>query len=381
MAPEMQLPTQDGALPGEGGGIPGIDPSSIPDLAGLVAPEYQRPDTSGSFVAPQIINLLQIPPGQQVLLKVRVAELNRTALREIGADILTIDPSTGDIVGTQIGGAVVSGLGTLAGGLAASASGQSSGNTTAFGIFPSGDWEILFRALRRNSVVTVLAEPVLVAMSGHRASFLAGGEFPVTVPQAGGAGSTAVTVQFKPFGTQLDFVPFVLDDETIRLSVRPEVSNIDQEVGVTLVSGGTPVPGTNTRSAETTVELREGQTLAMAGLLQVTEAGGTSRIPLLGDLPFVGPLFSSTTHRREERELLVMVTPYIVAPMEEHEIPPLPGQEIQAPNDLEFYLLNRIEGRTGRPHRPTTNWDDPLHMVELMKLEPAHVQGPCGYSR
>src|SRR5207245_8756461 len=130
-------------------------------------------------------------------------------------------------------------------------------------------------------------EPNLVAMNGYQASFLAGGEFPVPVPQSGAAGGAApaITVQFKEFGVRLGFVPFIQDDDVIRLTVDPEVSEIDRTTQATLVSGGSPVPGLTSRKAHTTVELRQGQTLAIAGLLQVTLDGNTARIPGLGDLP------------------------------------------------------------------------------------------------
>jgi pilus assembly protein CpaC len=349
-------------------------PEALPETGG-------PSQTKGSFAPPQIINLIRVPGIHQVLLKVKIAELNRTGLREIGADVLGVDPDTGNIFGTQIGGATVSAMAALGlGGLAGSAASETGSNTTAFGIFPSGDFEILLRALRRNQLVKILAEPNLMAMSGYQASFLAGGQFPVPVPQSGGGASNNVTIEWKDFGVQLNFVPYVLDQRAIRLSVTPEVSTIDEALGTTLVAGGLPVPGLNTRRAETTVELRQGQTLAIAGLLQVEIDGQTSRIPGLGDLPYIGPLFSNTTHRRQEKELLVLVTPYLVSPMEACEVPPAPGDEIQDPNDLEFYLLNRIEGRTGRYFRSTTHWDDPFNCVRTMNLEQGFVSGPVGFS-
>src|SRR5262249_50045511 len=134
-----------------------------------------------------------------------------------------------------------------------------SNQTTVFGIFQRGDFEIMLSALRRNSIVKLLAEPNLMAMNGHQASFLAGGKFPVPIPQSvtGGVG-TSVAVQFEKFGVELDFLPFILDDERIRLSVHPQVSSIDFSIGTTLVPGGSPVPGLNSREAKTTVELRQG---------------------------------------------------------------------------------------------------------------------------
>jgi pilus assembly protein CpaC len=125
------------------------------------------------------------------------------------------------------------------------------------------------------------------------------------------------------------------------------------------------------------VELREGQTLAIAGLLQLTLDGSTSRIPGLGDLPILGPFFSNTTNSRIEKELVVLVTPYLVEPMNPGHVPATPGDEVNEPNDVEFYLLNRIEGRTGVDWRSTTHWDDPLH---LLHLESKHVCCPHGFS-
>ncbi len=364
-----------------GGGGEGDGDGEGPPPAQARGEPGGRPDTSATFQTPQIINLIRVPGVQQVLLQVRIAELNRTALREIGADILGVDPDTGNMIGTTIAGSTVNALGTLGlGGLVHSTETLNGPNATAFGIFPSGDFEIILRALRRNQVLNILAEPNLMAMSGHTASFLAGGQFPVPVPQGGGTGFNNVTIQFKDFGVQLDFVPYVLDEEQIRLSVSPEVSSIDFSLGTVLVQGGTPVPGLNTRKATTTVELREGQSLAIAGLLQVTIDGSTNRIPGLGDLPYIGPLFSNTSHNRQEKELVVLVTPFLVEAMEADEVPPMPGDDMLDPNDCEFYFLNRIEGRTGQDIRATTTWDDPLCMLRHLKLERKCLQGPIGYS-
>src|SRR5262249_3157028 len=138
--------------------------------------------------------------------------------------------------------------------------------------------------------------------------------------------------------------------------------------------------GLNTRKAQTTVEMRQGQTLAIAGLLQLQMDGNMDRIPGLGDLPILGPFFSNTTGERIEKELVVLVTPYLVEPMNKGQVPPTPGDEVKEPNDLEFYLFNRIEGKTGYDFRSTTQWDDPLHLVRLLKLEQKYVSGPVGFS-
>jgi pilus assembly protein CpaC len=402
------------AVAGTGGRMPGgpegEEPGAVPGTRpdGTRGPATTLPETTGAIAsqarvtAGTVINLIRVPGSKQVLLKVRVAELNRTAMRQIGGDILGIDPNTGAIIGTQIGGtgvfsqatatprtvATLAGSGTGVSNSLVSAGAQLTGTATntlspqntLFGIFQEGDFAIFLSALRKNALLKVLAEPNLVAMDGHQASFLAGGEFPVPVPQTGGGGiSPTITVQFQPFGVRLGFVPYILDDDVIRLSVDPEVSQIDFAFATTLVPGGSPVPGLDIRRAHTVVELHQGQTLAIAGLMQLTLDGTTSKIPFLGDLPFIGPFFQNTTNDRIEKELIVLVTPYLVEPMNQDQVPPTPGDEVKEPNDLEFYLLHRIQGRTGRDWRSTTEYDDPLHIIRcLLKMEKEHVQGPHG---
>lgn len=349
-----------------------------PDAAEAYAEQVQY-TAEGSIVEPRIINLLRVPGSQQVMLKVRIAELNRTALRTIGGDILGVDPATGSILGTQIGGAGISGTGTFSPGLAASAIGSTASSTTIFGILQSAHLELLINALRSNAVMKILAEPNLVTLSGHPADFLAGGEYPVPVPQATGTGgSSVVTVEFKEFGVRLGFLPYVLDNGVIRLTVDPEVSSIDFTVGAVLVPGGTPVPGLDTRKSHTTVELHQGQTLAIAGLIQLTMDGSTKRIPLLGDLPVIGPFFSNNSNDRQEKELLVLVTPYLVEPMDHCQVPPSPGEEVKEPTDVEAYLLGRIEGRTPRDFRSPVQDLQPFKNV--LKNDQDHVRGPCGFS-
>jgi len=314
-----------------------------------------------------------------VLLEVKIGELNRTALREMGADWLFGQNDT--VIGTTIAGSAQNVLTDPDTGSQFFRLLDVGANSTAFGVFPSGNFKVLLRALRDNSVLNVLAEPNLVAMSGQQASFLAGGQFPVPVPQGGSGLVNNVTIQFKNFGVQLAFVPYVLDDETIRLQVAPEVSSIDFSLGTTLVQGGDPIPGLSTRRVETTVELKQGSTLALAGLLQVDLDARTQRIPGIGDLPYLGPFFSNTSHHRVEKELLIMVTPHLIQPMKPDQVPPLPGSEIEDPNDCEFYFLNRIEGRTGQNYRSPLGWDNVWHCVEKLKLEERYIQGPVGYSK
>src|SRR5262249_27670496 len=216
-----------------------------------VLPEAAPPlSVQGAITPPQGINLIRVPGPQKILVKGRGAGLNRTGLRQIGADFLVVDPDTGTIAGTQIGGAALSAVGAVAD--RTSRGGTVSNQTTVFGIFEPSEFQVFLSALRRNSMLKLLAEPNLVALNGHQASFLAGGEFPVPVPQTGGGGiAPTITVQFKEFGVQLDFVPYVLDGDVIRLTVDPVVSSLDFAIGTVLVPGGSPVPGLNTRQAHT----------------------------------------------------------------------------------------------------------------------------------
>ena len=391
-----------GQAPGAGGGQT-PPPPPVPAQPGAEAPENQNPPAAatpspelspltqvrGVIAPPQIINLLRVAGSQQVMLKVRIAELNRTAMRRIGANFLGVDTRTGAIVGSSIAGptayqGTIGQPGNLLFGnqlFGSSSLGPNDGNSTVFGIFQHTNFEFSLTALRQNGLLKILAEPNLVALNGQLASFLAGGEFPVPVPQVSASGvAPTITVRFREFGVRLGFVPYILDGDVIRLTVAPEVSNIDPTIAVTLVAGGSPVPGLNTRKAQTTVELREGQTLAIAGLLQLTLNGETDRIPGLGDLPILGPFFSNTSSQRIEKELVVLVTPYLVEPMSHGQVPPTPGDEVKQPNDLEFFFLNRIEARTGKDFRATTSWDDVYNLRNHLKLEKKYVNGPVGFS-
>jgi pilus assembly protein CpaC len=401
-APGGVVPT----APQPGAEGPGAAAQGNPLSAYAASQELSGPSSIINRGAPpQIINLMRVAGSQQVMLKVRIAELNRTAMRKIGANFLGVDPRTGAIVGSvisgpdpylgQIGQRATLGFnagntlanGTISQGIpykqlfGSAALGPDSPNSTVFGIFQDNNFEFSLTALRQNGLLKILAEPNLVALNGQTASFLAGGEFPVPVPQVGAAGvAPVITVRFREFGVRLGFVPYILDGDVIRLTVSPEVSNIDFTIAATLVAGGSPVPGLNTRKAQTTVELREGQTLAIAGLLQLTLSGETDRIPGLGDLPIIGPFFSNANSGRIEKELVVLVTPYLIEPMNHGQVPPTPGDEVKEPNDLEFYFLNRIESRTGKDFRATTRWDDVYNLRNHLKLEQKYVSGPVGFS-
>jgi pilus assembly protein CpaC len=200
-----------------------------------------------------------------------------------------------------------------------------------------------------------LAEPNLVTLNGQTASFQAGGQFPV--PQI--TGFTAAGLQgvaFVPFGVQLAFTPIVTDKDRIRLTVSAEVSTRDLATAQTVINGA-GVPSLQTRNFQTTVELREGQTLAVAGLIQNNLGADSPRVPFFGDLPLVGPLFGVSHTSAGEQEIVVLITPELVHPLEPHEVPPLPGSDIFEPGDLEFYLLARLESRRYEDYRSPVRTD------------------------
>jgi pilus assembly protein CpaC len=255
------------------------------------------------------------------------------------------------------------------------------GVTTVFGIFQNANFEMPLNALRRNGLLKILAEPNLVAMSGQPSNFLVGGEYPVPVPQVGASGvAPTITVRFKEFGVRLGFIPYVLDDESLRLTVAPEVSEIDFSIAVSLVAGGSPVPGLNVRRSMTTVEMKHGQTLAIAGLLYLKLDGTSDRIPGLGDLPYLGPFFSNTSNERIEKELVILITPYIIEPMNDDQVTALPGSDVGEPTDWELYFMSRIEGRKGIDFRSTTSWDNAQEHLYLMNMQKKALKGEVGFS-
>ncbi len=207
-------------------------------------------------------------------------------------------------------------------------------------LFDLGDVsvEAYLDTLERNGMSRTLAEPTLVALSGESASFLAGGEFPVPVSQSNGTGDggNAITVLFKPFGVSLAFTPTVLGNGIINLVVEPEVSSIDPSASVTI--NGLTVPGLQTRRARTTLEVRDGESFAIAGLLRDETQATTNQLPLLGSLPIIGSLFRSTSYQRGETELLIVVTPRLVQPIRPDQVR-LPTDRVPAP-DVVDVLLN-----------------------------------------
>jgi pilus assembly protein CpaC len=204
-----------------------------------------------------------------------------------------------------------------------------SGNTSFFGFL---------EALRQYNLVKVLAEPTLVTVSGRPASFSSGGEFPIIVPQSLGT----VSIEYRQFGTRVDFVPIVLGNGRVRLEVRPQVSEIDPARSVSIAN--TSVPGLRTRWVDTAVEMNAGQTLALAGLIQNQIEAENRGLPWLSDLPWVGAAFRRVHEQNNEIELLILVTPEFVDSLEPHEVPPCgPGELTTSPTDVELYYRGYLE--------------------------------------
>ncbi|WP_254053414.1 type II and III secretion system protein family protein [Singulisphaera sp. GP187] len=340
-----------------------------------------------------IINRIHVPGPRQVLLRVKIAELNRDAIRQLGVSWFRNKDKS--LMASTIGGAAnITGAANAAhnasalGGIlkpvaetfGAAGNAANASTSTLFGIFDAGHFSMFIDALKSNSMAKLLAEPNLMTLDGQPAQFIAGGLFPYPVPQSSSipGGTAVVTVQFAKFGAILTFLPQILANDVIRLDVEPIFSALNFGQG-TVINGG-KVPAIDQRSARTVVELREGQTLAIAGLLQSTTNATTIRVPILGDLPVVGPLFSSNKIETIETELIVLVTPELVAPMEKQEVPESPGDRVIQPNDFEFYFLGRIEGKSGKDFRATVRELDPLNVMKHFQSENQWVIGPHGHA-
>ncbi len=279
---------------------------------------------------PSVINNLTIGGVQQVLLKTKVMEVSRTKLRSAGFDWTYFDGS--DFVVQSVSGLV-------AGGATAGSFAATGGDTVRFGIVDGNhSFNGFIEALRQNDLIKVLAEPTLVTVSGRPASFNSGGEFPIIVPQSLGT----VSIEYRQYGTRVDFVPIVLGNGNLRLEVRPQVSEIDPSRSVVINS--VSVPALRTRWVDTAVEMKAGQTLALAGLIQTRVEAQDRGIPWLADLPWFGAPFRRVQEVQNEVELLIMVTPEFVEAADPHEIPACgPGQSTASPNDVELYFRDYIE--------------------------------------
>lgn len=291
----------------------------------------------------QVVNMMRVKGSQQVMLSVRFAEVSRTVTKSLGLDTALTGDNIAVFTGTELdptGTTVDLATGSITAAAELVVSGFASGaGTTDLG---ATILSLAFDALERKGLLKTLAEPNLIALSGDTASFLAGGEFPVPVAQEGGEDDAAITIEFKEFGVSLAFTPTVLEDGLINLVVSPEVSAIDQTGDFAISTAGFEIPSLVTRRATTTVELRDGQSFAIAGLLQEDFSDSIRQFPWLGEVPVLGTLFRSTSYQRRESELVILVTPRLVQPASAGTLA-TPADRFIPPSDEDLFLFGRLE--------------------------------------
>ena len=291
----------------------------------------------GDLFSQFIVNELSVPGEFQVSVRVRFAEISRTQLRRMGVDWTAIFNDAQHVITSSMGAVPV-----------------------LSGVFSNGEITVLLDALAANGSSRVITDQYLVTLSGRPAAFLSGGEFavPTTVGVGGAAGTTTT---FRGFGTSVIVVPTVIDNDLFRLQIVPEISSINPDTSV-----GT-IPGLNVSRVQTQVELREGQTIVLGGLFGRSEGASNTRIPLLGEIPFLGEFLFHTKKASEgENELIMLATPEIVRAMDADQVPPLPGHYVKHPDDIDFFKLNRIEGNPDLGHYqllPFGNGQGPAHDV------------------
>ncbi len=343
-----------------------------------------------AIFASDVQNHLQIAGEQQVLLRVTMAEVSRSILRQFGVNGLLIGENFRDFQAlSNIGAINPSSFGFAPGNVSNNIPIITPG--TAVGVnptlslgFPRVQMQLFVQALRENGLLKILAEPNLVAISGRTASFLAGGEFPIPVPQTTGAGGggNAITIEFREFGVRLAFTPIVLANQRIRLNIAPEVSDLDFSRGVAI--GGFVVPGLNVRRTETTVEIGNGQSFVISGLLSETVRAVSSRVPGLGDLPVLGALFASVEFRKNLTELVVMVTPEIISPLNPDQIGVMPGFDVEDPDDWQLFALGLLErpppDEAVESSASTEGWPAAGGSADDEGRSPNAILGPWGQS-
>ncbi|MBU6481260.1 MAG: type II and III secretion system protein family protein, partial [Nitrospirae bacterium] len=324
-----------------------------------------------AYAPKKVINSMQVGGVQQVMLEVRVAEMNRSLIRRLGINFNYMGPDNFGISllanltnlnkFTQVGPAATLIDQTVT---------QSISGVFGFGT-GSLSWTGYVDALKEEDLVKVLAKPTLVALNGQEAAFLAGGEFPIPVPQAFGL----VTIQFKKFGVGLVFTPNIMNSKHISLNVAPEVSELDFTNA--LRTQGFTVPAITTRRATTTIELADGQSFAIGGLMRDNVRESVKKFPLLGELPIIGALFRSSSFQKDESELLIIVTPHLVKPLD-MTAQTLPTDYYVEPNDFEFYLLGFSEkggfgGKTGQRSPAAEVLSNRVTKLSAMEGQVGHI--------
>jgi len=290
----------------------------------------------------KVINLLRVGSAQQVMLEVKVAEVSRNLLDELGVD-LTMTRVAGSNTLQLLTKLVTVGVGT--------GTSQSPGGSIRV-TRGSSDRQGVLTARADKDLVKILAEPTITAIHGQEGSFLAGGRIYIPVPQTSSSGASTITLEEKEFGVGLRFMPTVLEDGLINLRVTPEVSELSQEG--TLIRGANNVtsllPAITTRRASTTVQLRNGESFVIGGLIKSNVTEAIKAFPVLGELPIVGALFRSTSFQTQKSELLFVVTPHLARPTA--SLPRLPTDGFVPPSRSELFLEGRLEGRPAPSDTP-----------------------------
>jgi pilus assembly protein CpaC len=284
----------------------------------------------------KINNLLEVSGIHQVMLEVRVAEMSKSLIKRMGINFNWIT-QTGRFGISSLGGLTNVDISNLTKGLTTTYT----TSVNALFNFSSQDatWTAFIDALKSDGLIKILAEPTLVSMSGQTAKFLAGGEFPIPVPGQNGT----VGIEYKEFGVSLEFTPTVIGKDRISMHVKPIVSELD--FSSNLQFAGYVVPGLSTRSASTVIELGDGQSFALAGLLQDKVTDQVDRVPVLGDIPVLGTLFKSRSFQKSESELLIIVTPHLAKTIN-GDTQALPTDNYVEPGDFTFYLTKEFTGST-----------------------------------
>lgn len=294
-------------------------------------------DLANRYAPERVSNLMSVGGTQQVMLKVRFAEMQRSVSKSLSASLAMNGAVGGNKVGLQgESGTFLAGDNSLAGPIV-----TKDGSEGAMRVgFSAGSLQfaVLLEALESKGVVRTLAEPNLTALSGQEAKFLAGGEYPI--PIAGG--NDKVTVEYKPFGVELNFTPVVVDGDIINLTINASVSSIDSTV--TLQSGGFTINAFKRRETSTTVEMRDGESFAIAGLLQDDFRNLNGQVPWLGDIPILGALFRSAEYARAQSELVIIVTPHLVTPTRGEALA-LPTDRVKLPTEREFFMFGNVSGK------------------------------------
>ncbi len=297
-------------------------------------------DLAARYAPDRVSNLMHVGGTQQVMLKVRFAEVQRSVIKSLNAGVTFVE----DGASPSFDGA--SGLGNLQqGGFGSTIQNFTNGfggGAVNFGFEAGGvAFNVLLEALESKNLVRTLAEPNLVALSGQEASFLAGGEYPIPVSDNDG-----ITIEYRPFGIQLNFIPRVIDGGKINLELNAAVSAIDDSVTVT--SNVVSVNAFSRREAQTTVEMMDGQSFAIAGLLQDDFSDAATQVPWLGDVPILGALFRSANYQRDQSELVVIITPHLVTPVSGEALA-LPTDRVRPPTESELFLFGTVARPAGAP--------------------------------